>query len=218
MDNNNQQYDDAYFSRQLKVRNNRLRRFIRGFYLRKIAGLTRGKSLDFGCGTGALLEKLEPGSIGIEVNQNAVNYCRQQKLDVRNLDFLGDQRVFDFLDEQNIRTIVINHVLEHFDEPEDVLKKLMQTASDNHVERLVIIVPGLAGFKSDRTHRTFIQKDFIQKHDLNGFAGFTLSRNYFFPINMQWFGNIFLYQELHMVLDRLNAENNMAVGEKGQQD
>lgn len=211
----NRQYGNDYFSQQLKVKNNPVRRFVRGFYLRNLASHLNGKTLDFGCGSGALLERLDAGSIGIEVNEIAANYCQSQGLDVRNLDFLADQTALDFMCEAGIENIVLNHVLEHFDDPVKILKLILQTAERNLVNRVVIVVPGLAGFKSDATHRTFIKKDFVQSNALDGYAGYGLSKKYFYPVNIEWLDKVFRYHELHMIFDRLKSEDQVPVGKKG---
>ncbi len=60
---------------------------------------TRGKTIDVGCGTGDLLEVLPKGSVGLDINPHAIDYCLEQKLDAilydAFADDLGKHSVFD---------------------------------------------------------------------------------------------------------------------------
>lgn len=202
MQPDDQQYGTDYFDRQLQVKRNRLRSLVRGFYLRKAAALCKGKTLDFGCGAGALLEHLPSGSVGIEINPHAAEYCQSRGLDVRQLDYLADPGVLSFLGDEQIQTIILNHVLEHFEQPEVLLKALMDSAAQHNVERIVIIVPCLLGFKCDVTHRTYITEDFFVNHGIDGYREFRLINKKIYPFNNRYIGNFFRYQELQVTLDR----------------
>lgn len=52
------------------------------------------------------------------------------------------------------RTLVIAHVLEHFNNAANAVRKLLRAAKGLGVEKIVIVVPGSKGFASDATHKT----------------------------------------------------------------
>jgi hypothetical protein len=74
----------VYGSQYLSYQENRgcLRKIIRKFYLKKIAGYCLGNSIDIGCGNGSLLQILDDCSVGFEVNQEAVKLCKNKNLPV----------------------------------------------------------------------------------------------------------------------------------------
>ncbi len=208
---NNDLYGKKYFAEQLRVRKSALRKYIRSFYLRKIASYASGKSLDFGCGTGALLERLPRGSVGIDINIHAVEYCYENGMDVRTVDFPNDPYSLDFILDLGLKTIFMNHVLEHFADPVDFLKNLFGAAFRNNVKRIVIVVPGMSGYRSDSTHRTFIDLDYLEKNKKMFQKGYELVNSCFYPVDIEGLGNVFRYHELHVVYDILSPEDKILV-------
>ena len=47
---------------------------------------------------------------------------------------------------------------------------------------VVIVVPGWAGYKSDRTHKTFVDRAYLAEHDLLRCEGFRVESIEYFPL------------------------------------
>lgn len=194
------QYDQTYTDYQLQ--RNGLRRMVRSFYLRKALSLTTGRTLDVGCGIGELLRLLPTGSEGLEYNLATVQHCERMGLPVRWYDGFADEwRLTPMRNQGAFDTLVLSHVLEHFDRPADVLAPLLTAASELGIHRVVVIVPGKAGFASDPTHRTFIDKLWIT-HELSSLAGWRLTQASHFPLNVSVAGHLFTHNEMQAVLER----------------
>lgn len=193
-------YDQSYTRYQ--VQRSAFRRCIRKIYIQHAARLSRGPALDFGCGIGELLRALPEGSLGVEYNIATVQYCQQQGLDVRWYNGFDDDWTLSSVEwKGRIRTLFLSHVLEHFDEPAEILCKLLQ-ATAPHITRAVIIVPGYAGFKADPTHRTYVDLDLIQ-NAIRVETGWQLVHKRYFPLNHRCVGNVFAHNELHAILERV---------------
>ena len=124
-------------------------------------------ALDFGCGPGELLFKLPEGSIGYEINNEAVKLCKSNNLNVELYEPDSDDYSFKICKDQIFQTLILSHVLEHIENADIVLKKILDNCPKLKVDRIIIIVPGIKGFKSDATHKTFIDYNFIKKKHLD---------------------------------------------------
>jgi 2-polyprenyl-3-methyl-5-hydroxy-6-metoxy-1,4-benzoquinol methylase len=89
--------------------------------------------LEIGCGRGYFLSKVSNAyeSTGIELNKNAIAFCKEKKLNVveRQLETLNTK--FD--------SIVMFEVLEHVDHPKEILDKIYDLLNDDGI--LIIAVP-----------------------------------------------------------------------------
>ncbi len=194
-------FDENYLRYQIKKRS-WLRKFIRNIFLKHTIKYIYGKTIDFGCGPGELLSKLAEGSIGLEINPEAVMFCKANKL---NVDLyhpdIDDYKFMDYKGK-SFKTFIISHVLEHIDNADIVLKKILDSCSDLKVERIIVIVPGIKGFKSDITHKTFIDYDFIIKNHFKNHDYYRINSVEWFPFNCNAMGKIFLYNEMMVVYDK----------------
>jgi SAM-dependent methyltransferase len=198
-------FDLQYAARQLDRRSNGFRARIKQFYLDRVLRHVRGPTLDIGCGAGQLLERLPPGSIGLEVNPALVADLQARGLRVElvvpttNALALGSVRPGD------VKTAVLSHVLEHFDDAAAVLRRLFDDCAARGIERVVVVVPGLVGYRSDATHRTFVTLAYLRAHGLvsaqAGGGGFHLVHHSYFPGNLRFIGRLFVYHELMLVYD-----------------
>ncbi|KQQ80069.1 hypothetical protein ASF73_02575 [Xanthomonas sp. Leaf131] len=174
-----------------------LRKLVRKIYLRSAQSMLRGPTLDFGCGVGELLGRLPEGSRGLEYNHSTVAYCRSRGLAVDHYDGVADDWQLSVIpDSTRFESMVVSHVLEHLEEPAAVLGKLAQAACRLGVQRLLVIVPGKAGFHSDSTHLTFVDTGLLSHPQVVGETGFRLETLRYFPLDQRWLGEWFTHHEL----------------------
>lgn len=187
------EFDEDYT--QYQVRRSRLRKFVRKLYLRRAASQLPGKTLDFGCGIGELLAVLPEGSQGFEYNKATVAYCRSLDLPVTHYDgFQDDWSLSSLSPAEGLESMVISHVLEHLHEPDLVFRNLLAAANRLGIRRVLVIVPGTAGFRIDPTHRTFVDEAFLME---NLPADWRREDSFHFPFPLARAGDYFPYNELH---------------------
>lgn len=199
--------DDAEFSReyavrQLARRQHPLRRAVKRLYLDNLLRFVNGRTLDVGCGAGQLLERLPTGSVGIEVNPALVAHLNGCGLDVRAARADGERIDLSAVAAERFETLVLSHVLEHFDHADRVLADVLHGASTLSANTVVVVVPGWVGYRSDPTHKTFVTIDYIRQTGLDACAGFELQETSFYPGNAAWLGRLFVYHELLLVYRR----------------
>jgi len=186
-------YAKEYFNYQLK--RNWFQKWVRKFYLKNIAKKCQGKIIDLGCGIGDLIKMLKNNSLGLETNKFAVKYCQDIGLNVINNEDFG----FEFVNDNEYKTVVMSHVLEHLDNPKTVVANLFKKAILKGIRRIIFVVPGKIGYFSDKTHRNFISTSFFEEiNDKN----FMLQNMSYFPVNMKFFGNYFTHNETIAVYDK----------------
>lgn len=183
-----------------------LRKAVRRAYLDSARSLLRGPTLDFGCGIGELLARLPPGSIGIEYNEATVAYCRERGLDVRWYDGLADDWQLSLLSESaGLKSMVISHVLEHFDAPMQILHKLLGAANALGIGCVLVIVPGPAGFRIDPTHRTFVDRPMLCDPSVVAGTGFMVANTRYFPGDIRVLGDWMPHHELQCLYQLARA-------------
>ncbi len=195
-------YDEKYTEYQ--INRSSLRYFIRNFYLSNILKFTIGKCIDFGCGSGDLLKKLPEGSIGTDINFYSIEYCQKNNLNafVYNID--EDNYQLKSLESGKYDTLICSHVLEHIEDANKVIKKLFESANRLEIKRIVIVVPGIKGFKYDHTHKTYIDMEYINMNNLDKLFNYILVYKKYFPVNSKLFSKFFTHNELVLVYDRVN--------------
>lgn len=197
-----QEFDADYAARQLARRSSRLRRMVKAAYLASVLREVDGATLDFGCGAGQLLERLPPGSTGLEVNPMLVDDLRGRGLDVRLYDATSDGFSFSGLEPGRYQTLVASHVLEHFDDAGTALRRIAAGCERLGVHRLVLVLPGWRGFQTDVTHRTFVDAAYLATNSLGELGSYRLTLHRSFPVNRDWFGRLFVYNETVFVWRR----------------
>jgi SAM-dependent methyltransferase len=190
---------DARYTEYLSNRS-LLRKLVRRIYLRSAAAQLQGPTLDFGCGIGELLRRLPAGSRGLEYNKATVDFCRAAGLAVDAYDGFRDDWAMGALPVgARFQSMVISHVLEHLEHPVEVLRRLMLAARSRGVERVLVIVPGQAGFRIDDTHRTFVDMALLSASSVAADTGFLLRRARYFPGNFRKLGDWFPHHELQVL-------------------
>lgn len=194
-------YNEDYAEYQLK--RSKLRKYIRTFYLKQVYKYVEGKAIDFGCGIGELLANLPTGSIGLEVNETAVRYCKKKGLRVNKYDPEIDKYQFKNYDLENYATFIICHVLEHIENVSSIFRTICRSCNRLGIRKIIVVVPGLKGFKFDKTHRTFINEDYLKKNNMLHLEGYYLAKKIYFPLNFEILGNYFRYHELIVIYEKI---------------
>jgi hypothetical protein len=179
-----------------------IRKKIRRVYLNDIKKYCIGKTIDFGCGVGELLKILPEGSVGFEVNKVVVEFCKKNGLNV-NL-YIPEEDNYDFkmIEAGKYETFTMNHVLEHLEGSSAIINKIFESCHRLGIKRIVFTVPGHKGYKSDATHKTFINMDYLEKNGIPGNSYYQLAVNKYFPINSEGFSKYFTHNELRLVFDK----------------
>ncbi len=197
-DFNSSLYGESYVRYQTKKRS-WLRQLVRSAYLREVLKHVTGPAIDFGCGTGELLELLPKGSMGLEINPAAVKFCREKGLNVVQYDTEIDAHAFSFCKPGAYSALILSHVLEHLDEPDKALQTMIRSCARLGIGSIVVVVPGKKGFAFDRTHRTFVSELYLKQHALWHGDHFRMVKRYYFPVNLSWFGNAYAFNEMHVL-------------------
>jgi hypothetical protein len=190
---------DASYT-QYQTQRSRLRKWVRKLYLRSAARQLQGPTLDFGCGVGELLERLPGGSRGLEYNRATVEFCRRRGLPVDAYDGFSDGwQLSAVAADVRFDSMVISHVLEHLERPAEVLHGLLLAAEARGVRRVLVIVPGRAGYRIDSTHRTFVDAELLARPEIVAETGFRLAHSRYFPGDFRRIGNWFPHHELQVL-------------------
>ena len=197
-----EEFGVEYAVSQIGRQRNPLRKLVKSFYVSRVVQHVDGLAIDLGCGAGQILERLPAGSLGIEVNPQLVEDLRRRGL--RVMPAAEGQGGFNLtaLRTNEFGTLVLSHVLEHFNDAAEVLRKLLRDCAALGVSTVIVVIPGAAGFRSDSTHKTFINLDYLTSNHLTNCEGFQLSHSSYFPGNFQLIGEVFVYHELMIVYKR----------------
>ncbi len=195
------QFDEHYAREQLRRSQHLFRRLIKRFYLNNVVNDVIGPTLDVGCGAGQLLDKLPNGSLGLDINVFLINELTALGKNVSYYDLIEDNCRFSGIPTNTFKTLVLSHVLEHFDEAAVTMRKLFAAASTLGIARIIIVVPGKLGYASDSTHRTFIDNAYITNNQLERCSGYQITKRSHFPLP-NVFGDHFIYEELKLIYDQ----------------
>jgi SAM-dependent methyltransferase len=121
-----------------------------------------GRILDFGCGSGEVLQILKSigwKTAGVEVDREAAVYARSQGLEVYDQDIKSIPFPDDFFDVVRLRS-----VLEHLHEPHHILEEAHRILKPDGT--LLIIVPNIKSFSSrlfkERWYHLDVPRHFYQ--------------------------------------------------------
>lgn len=201
-----EEFGRDYAGCQIDRRQNPFRRLIKSFYVSRVLRNVNGLAIDLGCGAGQILERLPKGSVGIEVNPYLVEDLTRRGFSV--IPAAKSEGGFNLqgLKPNEFGTLVLSHVLEHFDNADQVLRSLLHDCAELGILTVIIVVPGETGYRSDPTHKTFIDMDYLRAHEVVDCDGFQISHYSYFPGNIQFIGKLFIYHEL-MVVYRMIRRN-----------
>jgi hypothetical protein len=195
--------ETLYAEDYLNYQTNRswLRKTIRKIYLWQVRRHVIGNAIDFGCGVGEHLSTFSKGSMGLEVNEATVKYCQAHGMNVKLYKPDEDNYALKDVPAGQFQSLVISHVLEHLTDPDLILKKLMDSCRRIGVKRVFVTVPCEAGFAHDKTHVTFITRDYVMQKGLENYGGYKLVKWGYFPFNLRFVGKLYTYNEFYLVYD-----------------
>lgn len=159
------EYEENYFDSK-KYLNRRKHKIEKSEWLIRIAldfNSEISNLLEVGCSIGNTLEAAKRVGIkhmGIDISQFAVDYCKKNGLNAEKLtleNLLEDKNLYDL--------IFMQHVLEHFPDPFDVLEKCYRLLNKNGL--LLILVPNLKyrrAVKGRENHRFYSQSGVGAEH------------------------------------------------------
>ncbi len=196
------EFGAAYASSQIARSRHPLRRLVKSLYLSNVLADVRGRTIDLGCGAGQLLRRLPIGSLGVEINPHLVEQLRAEGLPVLDYNAALDDFALTPIPVGQYETLVMSHVLEHFENAHEVVRRLLRGCARIGIRRLVLILPCEVGYRSDATHKTYVDADYLRAHGLTACEGFAVSRMSHFPLDLAWIGRYFVFHELKVVYDR----------------
>jgi hypothetical protein len=194
-------YDAAYAARQVRRSRNPLRRLIKGFYLRNLLREVRGRTIDLGFGAGQLLERLPAGSLGLEVNPHLVEHARRAGLNAALYDTTAERPLLDVVAPGVYSTLVLAHVAEHMEDSAAFIRRILQSCAALRIGRVIFVVPGAKGFRFDSTHRTFVNRRYLEAQNLLACEGYEVTVSRYFPGNREWLGRYYTFHEFMFVYD-----------------
>ena len=152
----------------------------------------RGRVLDVGCGIGDMVS-YRAQTVGVDVNPNAVAYCRSRGLTVQRME--PDRLPFP---NAEFDGAVLDNVLEHLEKPEPLLAEIHRVLKP--AARFVAGVPGERGFASDPDHkRHYPEAELIR---CIRSAGFEPSKVFHQPFRSRLLDRHFRYYAIYGVFQR----------------
>jgi len=142
----------------------------------RLARHVSGRVLDVGCGIGDFLE-FRPGTVGVDVNPHAVEWCRRRGLECRLME--ADHLPFP---DGGFDGVMLDNVLEHLTAPEPLLDEIRRVLEPGG--RLLVGVPGLRGYECDRDHKVYYDEAGLKR--VVSDAGFSLKRIFYTPFRSAW--------------------------------
>ena len=112
-----------------------------------IKELSDGSVLDLGCGTGRLLGILRQSGrrvLGVEINPEAISYCKRKGIDVLKIDLEKEALP---LDDNSFDNVIGVHFLEHISNIRNVLNEAQRVAK----KKVIFLVP--LGERYDPSHQ-----------------------------------------------------------------
>jgi trans-aconitate methyltransferase len=182
--------DEAYIDfLEKKYRSGRDFYLTHFIYPRCVAEFSFGLIYDIGCGLGAFLEYCKKRNLparGFDSNPQLVERCQKKGFAATLEDIVRPKG-----DYQPAPNLICDNVLEHLtlDEIDAFFSNVKRYWAQGGV--LLVIVPNRRGYKSDPTHKTFVDEKMIRqialKHQL------TLVRQYRHPIRWKFPGNFYVF-------------------------
>lgn len=112
------------------------------------------KMVEVGSGTGSgVLGAFSSSVIGLDINPYSVNYCVENGMRAKLIESDGKFP----LGSSEYDVCILDNVLEHIENPKKCLDECHRITKPNG--GLVIVVPGVKGYKSDHDHKNFYDEE-----------------------------------------------------------
>lgn len=183
--------DDAYFD-YLRTRSPRALAYRRLFLYPRLCRYLRGRALDVGCGIGDLLA-FRPDTVGVDINQRAVAWCRAQGLDAHQSR--SGRLPFG---PAEFESAILDNVLEHIAEPKDMLHEIHRVLVGGGI--LLVGVPGERGFAADPDHKVYYDEARLRATVES--AGFRTVRVLHVPFRARWLSRVLASYCVYGVFER----------------
>jgi hypothetical protein len=96
----------------------------------------------------------------------------------------------------------MSHVLEHFADSANVIRKIWHAVGRLGIDTVVVVVPGEKGYASDSTHKTFVTEEIFRETGSDRYQGFEIRKVRYFPGDSKALGKYFTFHELKIVWSR----------------
>jgi SAM-dependent methyltransferase len=152
----------AYFSHLQKI--SLLGKLYKRFYaslILLICHIRFGKHvIEVGSGIGNGVLGASPRNvIGLDINPIAIDFCKTKGLKADLIKENGDFPI----KENSVDVCVLDNVLEHIEYPKKTLDECYRVLKEHG--GLVIVVPGMRGYKSDSDHKIFYNRKKLNELD-----------------------------------------------------
>jgi len=143
---------EAYFERlnRISLKGRVYKKFVSSPILFLCARRFGKQIIEIGSGIGSGVLGAFPKSMkGIDINPIAVEYSKAAGLNARLINLDGTFPIAD----GEFDSCILDNVLEHIEDPSMTLDECYRITRNNG--GLIIVVPGILGFKSDSDHKKF---------------------------------------------------------------
>lgn len=154
--------DKNYFSHLKKISflGNIYKKYFSSLILFLYARRFGNKIAEVGSGIGSGILGAYPKYVdGFDINAEAVEHCVKHGFKAKLINEGGTFPTQDGLYD----VCILDNVLEHISEPEMTLDECDRITKDNSA--LIIVVPGVAGYKADSDHKIFYDEDKLRHLD-----------------------------------------------------
>ena len=162
-------------------------------YRRNIRRVTTGFVLDVGCGLGRHLGHVDGAGVGIDVDEAAVATARARGLTAFTP---ADFEASEYARPARFDSLLASHVLEHLSLAHGAALLQRYLPYLRPWGRVILICPQEAGFRSDPTHRTFLDSSGLRQ--LASECGITVTQVHSFPFP-RIAGRVFAHNETVLV-------------------
>jgi SAM-dependent methyltransferase len=187
MKTSSEEYQDYLVGKYRRGRGLYLRLLVYPKYLKALGERCGREIVDCGCGTGEFLRFCQTSRIparGIDWNEHLVARCRQAGLDASVADITTYEPP-----NGKLHNLLCDNVIEHLTaaEIESFFAKLRQIVDVGG--KMLVVVPGKKGYRSDPSHRTFVTLETMQllcrRHQI------ALCKTFYCPLNFRAAGDFF---------------------------
>lgn len=151
--------------------------------------------IEVGAGIGSgVLGTFPSRVVGLDINPQAVAYCRSRNLDAQLINGDGTFPIAD----GSFDACILDNVLEHIEDPRTTLDECWRITSPGG--GMVIAVPGIRGFHLDPDHKVFYDEEGLRNLDrrwtmVGSFAGPLFLRSNRLSKSMRLYGLVATYKK-----------------------